>query len=340
MQKNDFNLLPLQQLAKDYQEAYNQLKTSALDKLHNLLLDRWQREVHGLVQYLDGGSEAGTDGLVELAQERYPQPQKPTELPEPQQRQLLQQAREEVVEPWFLRNQISAKMTWLPFQQAAYFATWTPYKNSQGKYCPELTYNKNVVEPRDLFALGSVIMAKADRDLYFKDAPKTLPKQYASPLNPFVPIVLSAFKRHHKIPYMAWDLSKISRIENALIASFRDSQAPELTTQEILELRLKALTPVTGKRAGIPSNAATTFTLFHLSDTPLRETPKYVRHQVLQTWCCHPQNRTEYMILDPQDWDRMPKPLVGATDVFAKSTYVAEKYIATNYDHDSLPWDA
>ena len=45
-----------------------------------------------------------------------------------------------------------------------------------------------------------------------------------------------------------------------------------------------------------------------------------------QIWLAHPQHRTEYMILDPNNWDTIPAPLIE-TDLIKTTT------------SSDVPWD-
>jgi hypothetical protein len=47
-------------------------------------------------------------------------------------------------------------------------------------------------------------------------------------------------------------------------------------------------------------------------DTKFVELPDYAQAMVAQIWCAHPSNRTEHMILDPNNWDNMPPALLSS----------------------------
>jgi hypothetical protein len=59
---------------------------------------------------------------------------------------------------------------------------------------------------------------------------------------------------------------------------------------------------------------------------------------VLQTWAAHPQNRNEYMILDPNNWDNIPQPLVSKDIFLHKPPLVLEPRTQRVADSADLPW--
>jgi hypothetical protein len=49
-----------------------------------------------------------------------------------------------------------------------------------------------------------------------------------------------------------------------------------------------------------------------------------------QCWLAHPQHRKPTMIVDPNNWDNQPSPLV--TEVFSKETKATKQVVS------DLPW--
>jgi hypothetical protein len=54
-----------------------------------------------------------------------------------------------------------------------------------------------------------------------------------------------------------------------------------------------------------------------IGDTELSAIPALAGTMLCQIWVAHPSLRTEYMVLDPYNWDRMPPSLI-ATEIFAQ----------------------
>lgn len=333
--RNDFQLLDLSGLAKTYQQEYKQAYDIAIADALNVARVAYKRKLQRAIEQLSQyDSEAGSDGLEESAIEVVGEF-------DPQSVQISVSSIKEAVQTkvvfdWLQKNTISQKLSWFGPQMMAYFGTWKAIK-VEDKYCPEATFKHNVVDAQDYFGLGSVLLAKSKRAEFFRDAPKGN-QQYKSPINSLVPIVLAGFKRYQNIPYMEWDLTKLSAFENPDICSLVGCQMPELTSSEILGLRNTALTAKSGPRAGKADNPATSANLYHLTGTSIAHLPKLAKYIVLQTWCAHPQNRDKYAIVDLQNWDNVPEPLTG-TDVFVQPLKTETKPTFAFSSKTDLPWD-
>jgi len=80
--------------------------------------------------------------------------------------------------------------------------------------------------------------------------------------------------------------------------------------------------------------------------TELGTVPKLVTTMLTQIWVAHPSLRTEYMILDPNNWDKMPEPLVGSEIFNTKKTgsnsglggYGDYSDLGSSVDANKLPW--
>lgn len=337
--KNDFKLLPLVALAREYQETFQEAYSKAFDHEAKILQMTWQRKYDqtlARLQELNDNAEAGSDGLEEEAMELCGQPPKPS-LSSETIAKMRTVSRNQVLQPWMERESISQKLSWLPQQMMAYFGSWDVVC-VDGVYSPSLTVKRNTQERDDLFALGALMLAKAPRSDFFKGALKGN-QQYKSPINPLVPIVLAGFKRYQNIPYESWDKSEISAIVDDEIAALVGCKVPGLSDADILAIRNTALTPKTGARAGKSNNPATTASLYHLQESAIGHLPKLARHMVLQTWAAHPQNRDPYAILDPQNWDRVPQPLVEGTDLFVPPEQLTPKHTYTSKIATAdMPW--
>lgn len=65
-----------------------------------------------------------------------------------------------------------------------------------------------------------------------------------------------------------------------------------------------------GKSAGQLKSAETTWSLNGISDTELGHLPKLTQSILAQIWLAHPSHRTGLMILNPNNWDDLPEPLI------------------------------
>jgi hypothetical protein len=62
---------------------------------------------------------------------------------------------------------------------------------------------------------------------------------------------------------------------------------------------------------------------------------------VLQTWAAHPSNRNDYAILDPNNWDNVPEPLVSKDIFLQNTTQIAKVRTQTvAYIETDCPWNA
>jgi len=57
-------------------------------------------------------------------------------------------------------------------------------------------------------------------------------------------------------------------------------------------------------------NPATTHALSGVTDPDFKVMPGLLQAMLVQIWMAHPDNRTKYMILDPNNWDKMPASII------------------------------
>lgn len=314
---NDIKLLDFPGLARDFQEFYLQLRNERLQLAQAAAHRRYNqryKQLYDQLSYGEGGSDGVEESIVESLGEFDPDT---VQLSDAVLLECRQEAKAHVVEAWAHKNMISQKLSWLPHQLLAYFGGWKAYKDEAGLYSAERTWNQNTRDRADYFALGSGLLATSARTNFFKDAPKGN-QQYKSPISPLVPIILAGFKKFQGIKYSEWNPVGLEVLLDPELAKLVGVQVPEISKSDIIALRNTATTDKTGPRAGIPNNPATCTKLNHLGDTAIGHLPKLAKYMVLQTWAAHPSNRNEYCILDPNDWDHMPEPLVSR-DIFSNT---------------------
>ena len=56
---------------------------------------------------------------------------------------------------------------------------------------------------------------------------------------------------------------------------------------------------------------------------------------VAQIWLAHPKHRCGDMILDPNDWDNMPQPLIDVDVGLPSTTNKVQKSLPS----EVMPWD-
>lgn len=211
-----------------------------------------------------------------------------------------------IIEAFITKHSLVKKSDWLFSQALAKFATLPLEKNDNGLISAKKLYLDKIRNNELLF--GCLLLFK------YSKRSSLLEKQTAAERRNYcglVPLIMSAFKRYQNVMYSSWDPSEISGITEPNLAGIMlASDLPSLGSEELAEIRQASLTFRSGEKAGTQRSPVTTYTLYTPSGTPLSGMPMLLRIMYCQTWCAHPSIRTEYMILDPNNWDKMPEPLV------------------------------
>lgn len=231
---------------------------------------------------------------------------------------------------WCESSQFSHLASWSLPQMLAHFGSWTLAKTAEGHF--------NVLE-----TLKQNIQTKWDRGLWKLTRVRRallMPKQIAqAEYGSFTPLILAGLKKMQGIPYERWrGLPKLNLIlEPELYGAvvLDDYGFCGLGADRLLELRAQGLVTQSGKTAGKVKSAESTWALAGLQGTELEGLPKWTQTMVCQCWLAHPKHRSQYMILDPQNWDRMPEPLLSA-EIFSKP---ADKLVVKkSQHHEELPF--
>lgn len=157
----------------------------------------------------------------------------------------------------------------------------------------------------------------------------------------FVPLILAAFKKYAAIPYSQWDRNEVSMVINPSLYEAATLKPPHFSREELLELRAEGLRVKTGPKANTQRSPITTYGLhglpWELADgrAGMGQLPQLTRMMLCQTWCAHPSLRNEYMILDPDNWDELPDPLVSEHWEVPH----AKTYEKPDLPVMKLPWD-
>jgi hypothetical protein len=178
------------------------------------------------------------------------------------------------------------------------------------------------------------MLSRVKRSLLVAQQTKT--PDYAT----LTPLILMGLKRMQGISYETWRNSSglqymlEPRLFDAVVLGSEDLETcGSLGSDRLLEIQKQGLTTKTGKTAGSIKPARSTWSLSGLQDTEIGHLPKVTQTILTQCWLAHPELRTPYMILDLNDWDRMPQPLT-TNDIFKAVQPIKTKELAT-----TLPWD-
>lgn len=203
----------------------------------------------------------------------------------------------EQIEQFAKDYRLKVRAEWVFPQLLAKFATLPLVKNESGKYSGAALFRE--IRSRGDWLSGAYLLTMHDSRGPFIDGQTSSKYRNYSAL---VPLIMSAFKKMHNIKYSEWDPKEISSITHPSLAKamlFKD--VPQLSNDEALAERIAAIGD---------NNPLTTYRMYPKGKSQLIGLPKLVQFMVCQTWCAHPSNRTEYMILNPLDWDSMPEPLI------------------------------
>ena len=170
--------------------------------------------------------------------------------------------------------------------------------------------------------LGIYVFLMLDtRSCYLDKQYKGTSKTYSS----LVPLIMYAIRLVKGVPYTAWDPEEIRLVVNndladAMLFGMPESEWP--TKDEIIAGRLQGLTFASGPSLGKVRSPITSHKLYATGGTCFEKTPSLFQVMLSQIWVAHPENRSKYMVLDPDNWDKVPPPLIEV-DVFTPSDYQA-----------------
>ena len=198
--------------------------------------------------------------------------------------------------------------SWLLPQLVAAFGSWTLVKQG-GKVDVLATLKCNCENNSVNTAYWRI--SRIPRSLLV--ASQTKAAEYAT----LTPLILAGFKRMQGVAYETWRASQNLAyvIEPRLFEAvyLKAGDLPDLGSERLLEIRAQGLTTRSGKSAGQLKSAETTWSLNGIQDTELGHLPKLTQSILTQIWLAHPTHRSGLMILDPQNWDSMPEPLIAPT---------------------------
>lgn len=209
------------------------------------------------------------------------------------------------VQQWCEQNKLSHFSTWLLPQALAHFGSWSlvKYENTVDVLA---TLKQNIKTPWDR---GLWKLTRIKRSLLM---PKQIAQaEYAS----FTPLILAGFKKMQGVQYESWrglpNLTLIMEPDLLLAVELQDYSCCSLGADRLLQLREQGLVTQSGATAGKIKSAESTWALAGMQGTELDGLPKWTQTMLTQCWLAHPKNRSQYMILDPSNWDRMPEPLIS-----------------------------
>lgn len=315
--KSDIRYLNIDEIPAAVDQAANELAEERLAALRANVEAANNRKLKMFASdaaaYID--SEAGSDGLEEHVKEavNFPDPAE-VELGFEAMAECRLAATEAVLKRYLEEYAIAEKYTWVMPQMRSHFGTWVPVLGEDGKYCGLATAKKNCVD--NDFNKGLWYLSMRPRSGLVGGVGVRL---YQVPeYNSLVPLILSAFKVYKNIPYSDWSRKNLNFVVDKDLCEGMLSEVPTLSNGEWLQIRNSCLVYQTGNNKGKMRDPKTTPMLYGVKSTSVGNVAKYALIMKSQIWCAHPSNRSPYMVLDPENWDTMPEPIVSG-DVLSKS---------------------
>jgi hypothetical protein len=207
----------------------------------------------------------------------------------------------------FTKTYVKPNVGWLLPLIVTYLGNMKTYKLDSGKLSGLQFRNRNFLTDQDKGLYRFLLIN--ERSTFLTAQTQAPSKSYCS----MVPLVLYAHKLMHQTPYSLWDPEEIHYVVHSDLADAMTSNPEDFSKDELLEQRHLGLLD----KLGNPKNAETSYNLTgpHLKTGIFADVPKLARMMLVQSWCAHPNNRTRYMVLDPNNWDKMPAALIS-TEVF------------------------
>jgi len=241
----------------------------------------------------------------------------------------------ESFEAWAESMELSHLAPWLLPQLVAWFGGWKLIFSDDRIDCLA-TIKHNCPDPQ---SRAFYTLSRIKRSVLVQNQTKS--PDYAT----LTPLILMGQKRMAGVNYESWrtakDLSWMlePRLAEAVMINHEVlEQVNSLGSDRLVEIRNQGLLARTGVKAGQMKPAKSTWSLTGIQDTELGSLPKLTQTILTQCWLAHPESRTPYMLLDLNDWDAMPKPLV-TNDIFK----VVQKQEPTKKQTKELanimPWD-
>jgi len=234
-------------------------------------------------------------------------------------------------ETWAESMNLSHLHGWLLPQLVAWYGNWTLVYSDDKIDCLG-SIKHNCADPK---SRAFYMLSRIKRSLLCATQTKT--PDYAT----LTPLIMMGQKRMKGVNYESWrnalGLEYIlePRLYTAMILDSQDLQnVCSLGSDRLREIQVQGLTTKSGKTAGSMKPARSTWSLTGIQDTEIGHLPKLTQTIITQCWLAHPELRTPYMILDLENWDNVPKPLVSHEIFKPLQEPIKPKEVA-----DVLPWD-
>lgn len=316
-----------------------QLKTIPFDKLYEVYEDAANAAIKGLDQYYEDQYMTKLQNLEQTYTDNSEAPSEVSFADQVSQKTYdkaeakRKAGQKAVVDIWIPRYKLGSILVSVLPQIMAHIAN-RPFRRS------EIITAEGQIDGSKILKTAFDFSSDWERGLYIflmlDSRSAYLPSQYKGEGVQFcslVPLILYAFKLHHKIPYSAWDRATLKWVVNA---NLREAMlhTGTYTRDELLFARDLGMVYQSGPKRGESRNPQSNFKLWSTKGGCMHGVPPLAQVMYTQIWCAHPSSRTPYMVLDPSNWDNMPAPLI-VDNIFMPAT--AKKNSAQD-DFNDLPW--
>jgi len=198
--------------------------------------------------------------------------------------------------------QLASYETWLLPQLVAHFGQWKIILDADNMVDLKATLAENVgVDP---WQHGVLLAAtKLQRgDLVAKQTSES-GRHYSA----LVPLVLAGVRQAQNIRYEQWRSSLLFWVVPESLAAAMLIEPPAIAPEVLLDLRALGL-----QQRGVARSPTSAARLYGLTGTSLGSAPALQQTMLTQTWVAHPSLRTANMVLDPENWDSVPQPLIDS----------------------------
>ena len=225
---------------------------------------------------------------------------------------------------WCEEQKLNSHHTWTMPQLVAWFATWEIQRDGR----QTVLHNCN----DDPHKQKLYTLTRINRSALVPN--QTRFPQYGT----FTPLILMGFKQNRDLKYETWrkfpELKWL--LEPRLFECLMVDQ-PEVTKEELLQIRQQGLVYQTGKQQGQMRQPESTWAMSGIKDTKLGYLPKLTQTMLCQNWLCHPKHRHQYQILNLENWDLMPEIIIEEQTLQQPKTL--PEPTKKKKPQNLLPWD-
>lgn len=222
---------------------------------------------------------------------------------------------------------LKGKAGWFLPQLVAYIAKMKLPRNAEGKIDGNEFLKVNFSHDEWHKGLYRVCTLH-QRGLLVPNQNKDLYKNYSA----LVPLMMMPFKKYDGVPYSDW-INIRNIVDPKLYEAMTYKEECTLTSEEILEARAIGTKVGSGAKAGTYRAPISTYKLYGRVPDEVKQLPWLCQVMVTQIWMAHPSLRTELMVLDWLNWDKMPEPLIDIDVLPTKAVESSPEYTS------DLPWE-